>query len=518
MESRAWVWWLGVAALASARELDPAACVARFDVQRDKIIRTEESREMGARYLSELDVGTRAECLRLCCETEACDVFVYEEKGPGSCYLFKCGPPEDFRCKFTAHSNFSSGVLALSRRLAELQDQEQRAHHERELANLRYHSELHGIIITCAIALRCTLKIQRSHMLGTRYRSGPGTAASTSTTPAPPPPPPPRTNLPLQSPAPTPGRCRWNQFECRRGGECVAVYNACDGVPQCADGSDEPPQLSCPSPPTAPSALPITTVPTTTRHAPPMQDSMDLSVGSDSLVDGDRWPHRLTQAQPPHRYTGTESGPSSHIFSHKGGLLQEPSGDAQFPAFEPPWQRRPWGSQAGVGGMEERGWGAGYPRLAWPEPDLRRAWPVPQQRQDTEMQMYMPAKTMPEVPIVYSSQQQTLRDGPKKGLELPPPTAPPPSPAPDLREENKPPLLENHTKKKPIKEIIQTAESNKAVAREPGGAASARRHPAPPPPLDDHDGLSEHPPAAVLLLVLGNYLLCNLNFLFIIIS
>lgn len=82
-------------------------------------------------------------------------------QGPGSCYLFKCGPPEDFRCKFTAHSNFSSGVLALSRRLAELQDQEQRAHHERELANLRYHSELHGIIITCAIALRCTLKIQR---------------------------------------------------------------------------------------------------------------------------------------------------------------------------------------------------------------------------------------------------------------------------------------------------------------------------------------------------------------------
>lgn len=58
-------------------------------------------------------------------------------QGPGSCYLFNCGPPEDFRCKFTAHSNFSSGVLALSRRLAELQDQEALAHHERELASLR---------------------------------------------------------------------------------------------------------------------------------------------------------------------------------------------------------------------------------------------------------------------------------------------------------------------------------------------------------------------------------------------
>lgn len=78
---RAALWWLALAgAVVGARELDPAACGARFDVQRDKIIRTEESREMGARYLSELDVGARQECLRLCCETDSCDVFVYEEK------------------------------------------------------------------------------------------------------------------------------------------------------------------------------------------------------------------------------------------------------------------------------------------------------------------------------------------------------------------------------------------------------------------------------------------------------
>lgn len=78
---RAWAWWFAAAlAAACGRELDPAACASRFDVQRDKIIRTEESREMGARYLSELDVGARDECLRLCCETDQCDVFVYEEK------------------------------------------------------------------------------------------------------------------------------------------------------------------------------------------------------------------------------------------------------------------------------------------------------------------------------------------------------------------------------------------------------------------------------------------------------
>ncbi|RVE45307.1 hypothetical protein evm_010012 [Chilo suppressalis] len=207
-------WWRALALALSlgvraggARELDPAACGARFDVQRDKIIRTEESREMGARYLSELDVGARHECLRLCCETDSCDVFVYEEKSPGSCYLFKCGPPEDFRCKFTAHgasrscrtrsdsrattsswpasgitssvntdvcsraawrsagargaagpgatrahtttagqpqvslhqlilTSVAAAALALSRRLAELQDQERLARHDQRLASL----------------------------------------------------------------------------------------------------------------------------------------------------------------------------------------------------------------------------------------------------------------------------------------------------------------------------------------------------------------------------------------------
>lgn len=62
------------------RDLDPQTCVDNFDIHRDKIIRTEDSREMGAKYLNEMDLGSRDECLRLCCETESCDVFVFEEK------------------------------------------------------------------------------------------------------------------------------------------------------------------------------------------------------------------------------------------------------------------------------------------------------------------------------------------------------------------------------------------------------------------------------------------------------
>ncbi|KAM3959572.1 uncharacterized protein ACR2FA_006362 [Aphomia sociella] len=494
---RAWAWWFAlVGAMAGARELDPAACATRFDVQRDKIIRTEDSRDMGARYLSELDVGTRQECLRLCCETDSCDVFVYEEKSPGSCYMFNCGPPEDFRCKFSAHSNFSSGVLALSRRLAELQDQERLVHHEHELASLRSATS----------------------------------STSTTNTPATSPPPPPPMNPQPPDPPQIPSRCSRYQFECRRGGECIAVYNACDGVPQCADGSDEAPELGCPpAAPAPPPPAPATSAPPPPPKPVQVQESVESSVSdnvameSAAALGGDRWPHRLVQAQPQHRY---EAARSSHIFSHKGGLLQDTEPQLQGPAaamnaqyspFEPPWPRRPWGQQTGM----DWGGGGGYARPEWSEPDPRRAWPVPQPRPDPEMTVYIPPKTMPEIPMVYSSQQQTLRDSPKKGFDLdkksPENTEPPPPAAqPDRREETT--LIENTTKKKLLAEKASTSKSDASVpsrvapagsGSSAGTGGSSSRAAVEPVAVhehyaaDDHDGLSEHPPAAILLLVLG---------------
>lgn len=62
-----------------AGDIDLQTCIANFNVHKDKIIRTQDSQGMGARYLNEADLDSREECLRLCCETHDCDVFVFEQ-------------------------------------------------------------------------------------------------------------------------------------------------------------------------------------------------------------------------------------------------------------------------------------------------------------------------------------------------------------------------------------------------------------------------------------------------------
>lgn len=55
-------------------------------------------------------------------------------------------------------------------------------------------------------------------------------------------------------------KCSRYQFQCRVTLECIAIYNACDGIPQCIDGSDEAQELGCPES-------------GTTRAAPPRQNA-----------------------------------------------------------------------------------------------------------------------------------------------------------------------------------------------------------------------------------------------------
>lgn len=61
-------------------EDDVQICLDSFAVHTDKIIRTQDSLALGAKYLMEAEVDNRQDCLKLCCKTNECDVFVFEEK------------------------------------------------------------------------------------------------------------------------------------------------------------------------------------------------------------------------------------------------------------------------------------------------------------------------------------------------------------------------------------------------------------------------------------------------------
>lgn len=58
----------------------PSDCANKFDVHDDKIIRTEDSKKLGAKFIDSTEQRDRLECLELCCRTVRCDVFVFEEK------------------------------------------------------------------------------------------------------------------------------------------------------------------------------------------------------------------------------------------------------------------------------------------------------------------------------------------------------------------------------------------------------------------------------------------------------
>lgn len=54
--------------------------VERFQVNKNSIIRTHDSRALGAKYLNESDLSSNEDCLRWCWNTSNCNMAVFEEK------------------------------------------------------------------------------------------------------------------------------------------------------------------------------------------------------------------------------------------------------------------------------------------------------------------------------------------------------------------------------------------------------------------------------------------------------
>uniref|UniRef100_A0A034WDU0 Low-density lipoprotein receptor-related protein 11 n=1 Tax=Bactrocera dorsalis TaxID=27457 RepID=A0A034WDU0_BACDO len=239
------------------KRMDLELCLGKYEIHKNTIIRTGESQTLGGKYLQGLELDTTEECQRLCCETESCDVYVFEDKSDGYCYLFECGPPENFHCKFTRHTNYTSAVLTVAHNLnekttkapsaTEMAGTKNFSQQEWELTRLKVKPETHDKMTSGAVGSgKVPADISTVYMVGMPVTATSRGNTNILATAAPEPmlgadriPP-----MSLAFPQNVyPPHCGRFQFPCHSG-ECIAVYNACDGIPQCEDGSDEGPECS----------------------------------------------------------------------------------------------------------------------------------------------------------------------------------------------------------------------------------------------------------------------------------
>ncbi|XP_064623186.1 trithorax group protein osa-like isoform X2 [Lineus longissimus] len=226
------------------------------------IIKTTDSVKSGAAFLASPKIASATECLDKCCQMSHCTLAVYENKKKNACYLFDCGNPT--RCQFTDHANYTSIILKPAPRVEKVTTTVPAVvpveNHEDALQGLVNKPET----------------VQPTEHQPTRT-----TPPGTTKAPALPP-----TTTVLQEIVPVKlfaacsqhevcedentecsleqfcvckdgfspknGRCvlpeepvshcgRF-QFECKNPKSyprCIASYDRCDGVSQCADGSDE---------------------------------------------------------------------------------------------------------------------------------------------------------------------------------------------------------------------------------------------------------------------------------------
>ncbi|KAF0286871.1 hypothetical protein FJT64_014634 [Amphibalanus amphitrite] len=114
-----------------------SVCQEDFLIRDGTIIRTVDSRRRGATFLNNTEVTETSHCLEACCDRAHCNAAIYDQK-TGSCFLFDCGPPDDYRCLFTSHTQFVSGTLRGSRAQFELTQWGSQSQHAAELHNLKW--------------------------------------------------------------------------------------------------------------------------------------------------------------------------------------------------------------------------------------------------------------------------------------------------------------------------------------------------------------------------------------------
>ncbi|XP_076099284.1 uncharacterized protein LOC143068836 isoform X4 [Mytilus galloprovincialis] len=217
---------------------DSSGNACSYNLNSSVIIKSKSSLDNGAAYLKNAFNLSAKECAKKCCYTQNCNLAVYEEKEEHSCYLFDCGTPS--KCVFAHHGNYS----VMSFQINDFMPSAHQQYHENELENL-----------------------------GKVKPPTPSPPPPTTHTPTPYPQ---RAKVPLYGDCDIDwdekcvdrnAECRDEQCKCKKGyhaiyaicrevcnedefqcknkgqdfdvPDCIDSKHRCDGVPQCADGSDE---------------------------------------------------------------------------------------------------------------------------------------------------------------------------------------------------------------------------------------------------------------------------------------
>ena len=227
---------------------DKGTCTNEMTTLESEIIRTKDSINNGATFLNaSSNIGSAMQCRDWCCEYESkkgdflqkCNVAVYQlhqVDNKARCFLFDCysSHTRNFSCVFSTNAGFTSFKQAPSK-VKEADNQVE---------------ELENVAKTTPHLTTSTMQTTTTTSAITRTTTTTATTTSSTTTTAPT-----TTLTTFYSTASSHANHISSKYECEKvkckrmewqcdNKCCIPIYNVCDQMSHCSDGSDE---LGCPT-------------------------------------------------------------------------------------------------------------------------------------------------------------------------------------------------------------------------------------------------------------------------------
>ncbi|KAL1228049.1 Low-density lipoprotein receptor-related protein 11 [Trichinella pseudospiralis] len=180
-------------------------CQHFYDLSNGTIIKTTDSIQRGAKFLLTSRQSSLEQCMQICCDTEDCNLAIFPAKTQASekdnCYLFDCGEINNFKCVFVLNKNYISMKMSVN---------------HQDLPNYRRRGQFSDFVSPPS-EKDFNYPYSQPREPSYSYINQKEMKHQESTSP----------------------KCSRYQWQCEQSEECIALYDVCDGLEQCLDGSDE---------------------------------------------------------------------------------------------------------------------------------------------------------------------------------------------------------------------------------------------------------------------------------------